>query len=470
MNDKDFDKIFGDKLREERSFNSQDSDWEQLSKRLNGVSPTPEKDNRRRGAAWLWLLALPIVSLLLWQMKEIKDQNKQLAAQLIEVQSQLAAHNSQRDTIVRNIQKTDTVIIYKYLPVSKKEEKKNNATHSTRNNTSDNINVPPSPSNRDASPVSNDFSAKNTPNFDNARVLSMSKTVPQPDTVIPKAQVEERKMTELTEKLAALDKQIADLKQAITESTANAARLADCAANQNLLKKQLGEAMALADSLKKQPLSKETPKIDKILKNNRLFIGVQGGRINYKTTWKNSAGVEIYKNFNSYQGGLKLEYALTDKVRLTAGGDFCPFSFLIYWQDARYNLPTTQFDPLKEKYLKAESQQTLLQGNVGAKYMLTEGTSKWRPYVSAAYSMMRIKPFQTKFTYQPLWGTTNREQIVESKAINISNLLLLSGGLEYRFSKYGVAQAEAFYYKDVNKTHQTFDLFGARAAILLNIK
>lgn len=462
MNDKDFDKIFGDKLREERAFNSQDSDWEQLSKRLDVVSPTPEKDNRRRGAAWLWLLALPILSLLLWQMKEIKEQNKQLAAQLIEVQSQLAAHNLQRDTIVRNVQKTDTVIIYKYLPVSKKEEKKKSTTHSLRKDTSDNIIVPPS--------VSNDFSAKNTPKFDDSRVLSMSKTALQGDTVIPKAQAEEKRITELNEKLAALDKQIADLKQAITESTANAARLADCATNQNLLKKQLGEAVALADSLKKQPLSEATPKADKSLTNNRLFVGVQGGRINYKTTWKNAAGVEIYKNFNSYQGGLKLEYALTDKVRFTAGGDFCPFSFLIYWQDPRYNLPATQFDPLKEKYLKAESQQTLLQGNIGAKYILTEGTAKWRPYVSAAYSMMRINPFQTKFTYQPLWGTTNREQIVESKAINVSNLLLLSGGLEYRFSKYAVAQAEAFYYKDVNKTHQTFDLFGARAAILLNIK
>jgi hypothetical protein len=161
---------------------------------------------------------------------------------------------------------------------------------------------------------------------------------------------------------------------------------------------------------------------------------------------------------------------LTDKLRFTAGGDYCPFSFLIYWQDKRYNLPALQFDPLKEKYQKAETQQTLLQGNIGAKYLFTEGGAKWRPFVAAAYSMMHINPFETKFTYQPLWGTTNREQIVQSESVNIPNLLLLSGGFEYRFSKYGVAQAEAFYYKDVNKIHQTFDLFGVRAAVLLNIK
>ena len=51
MSDKDFDKLFGDKLREERAFSSVDNDWEQLSTRLNASSQTKEKDNRRRGAA-----------------------------------------------------------------------------------------------------------------------------------------------------------------------------------------------------------------------------------------------------------------------------------------------------------------------------------------------------------------------------------------------------------------------------------
>ena len=471
MNDKDFDKIFGDKLREERSFNSQDSDWEQLSTRLDAVSSPQGKDNRRRGGAWLWLLMLPILSLLLWQMNDLKNQNKQLAAQLAELQSQLVAYKSQHDTVVQKVQKTDTVIIYKYVPMTSKTSlKKNTPTSFSGKNTSETRGAPSSPRNLDASAVSKDFLTKNTPVLNNTLVSTNLQNVVQQDTIAPKVLNDERKMTELAEKLAALDRQIHDLKQALSEQKVSAAHLADCVTKQDTLKKQLNDAIALVDSLKKHPLSIEPQKSDKTLKNNRLFIGIQGGQISYKTTWTNAIGVELYKNIKSYQAGLKLEYALTDKVRLTAGGDYCPFSFLIYWQDKRYNLPAQQFDPQKEKYLKAESKQTLLQGNIGAKYFFTEGVSKWRPFVSAAYSMMHIKAFQTKFTYQPLWGQTNREQIMQSNAINIQNLLLLSGGLEYRFSKYGVAQAEAFYYKDVNKTHQTFDLFGLRAAVLLNIK
>lgn len=460
MNDKDFDKIFGDKLREERVFSSTDSDWEQLSTRLDTVNPTKEKDNRGRGAAWLWLLMLPILALLLWQMNDLKNQNKQLATQLTAVQSQLSANNWQYNTVVQKAQKTDTVIIYKYLNAAHKTEKKNKLIYL---NPKSEIENPKS-----ATPsVFNGFSATKTPILDNFLVSSNQKTVIQEDTTKPL----DNKMAELTEKLAALDKQITDLKQALAENAANVAHLADCATKQDLLKKQLGEAVALTDSLKAHPLSTEPKKVDKSLKNNRLFVGIQGGEIRYITNWTNSLGIDIYRNVKSYQVGLKLEYALTDKLRLTAGGDFCPFSFLIYWQDKRYNLPAADFNPQKEKYLNAESKQNLLQGHIGAKYFFTEGGGlKWRPFVSAAYSMMHIKPFETKFTYQSLWGTTNREQTIQSQAINVQNILHVSGGLEYRFSKYGVAQAEAFYDKDINKTHQTFDLFGLRAALLLNIK
>ena len=116
MSDKDFDKIFGDKLREERAFSSVDNDWQQLSTRLDAKSQSMEKDKRRRGVAWLWLLLLPILSLLLWQINDLKNQNKQLAAQLAEMQSQLTAYESGHYTVSNQVPKTDTVIIYKYLP------------------------------------------------------------------------------------------------------------------------------------------------------------------------------------------------------------------------------------------------------------------------------------------------------------------------------------------------------------------
>ena len=458
MNDKEFDKIFGDKLREERSFNSQESDWEQLVPRLNAVGQTKE-DNKRRAAGWLWLLLLPILSIFLWQMNALKNQNNQLATQLTDVQSQLATLKEQRNTFAPKVSKTDTIILYKNAVRS------NLGIAKQAKNPFPNKNLekmPPS--------VSNDFLSQNFPISNKNTSFTKQKNIVLSDTTKPNLQNADSKMAELIVKLADMDKQIADLKQALSEQKIGAATLVDCATKQDSLKQQLAQALAFADSLKIKPLSIEPQKTDKTLKNNRLFIGFQGGQINYKTNWINAVGINVYRNIKSYQGGLKLEYALTDKLRATASGDFCPFSFLIYWQDGRYNLPALEFDPQKEKYLKAESKQNLLQGNLGLKYFFTEGVSSWRPFVSAAYTMMRIQPFETKYTYQSLWGQTNREQIVQSKSVNVNKLLLLSGGLEYRFSKFGVAQAEAFYYKDAHKTPQTFDLFGFRAAVLLNLK
>ncbi len=465
MSDKDFDKIMGDKLREERTFSSVDKDWEQLSTRLDTKIQTNEKDNRRRGAAWLWWLVLPILSLLLWQMNELKNQNKQLALQLAAMQSQLLTYKSERDAREHQMSKTDTVLIYQYVPSTKANKQSESYTQSSKKSI---LKAPPSQ--KESITVSKGFTDNSSAILNKSKGLSISKIIDKQDTIIPKSQYDEHKMSELLDKLASLDKQMLDLKQALSDSKANAATLVDCARMQDSLAKQLIAARALVDSLKQHPLSIEALKFDKPLNNKRLFVGIQGGQISYRTTWINTYGVEIYKNIKSYQVGLKLEYALTDKLRLTAEGDFCPFSFTNYWQDSRYNLPALQFDYQKEKFLKAESKQSLFQGNIGAKYLFTEGSTKWRPFISVAYTLMRIQPFETKFTYQSLWGPTYRQENVSSKAINVSNLLLLSGGLEYRFSKHGVAQAEVFYYKDVNKTHNTFDLFGLRAAILLNIK
>ena len=371
------------------------------------------------------------------------------------MQLQFNAYKLEHVTPLQQVTKTDTVIIYKYLPTAKK----NKDLISNKKNTPK---TPPS--------VNNTISNNLTPILEKKNAFSVAQTIENQDTIIPKTLTDDRKMAELLKKLSALETQMSDLKQALSDSKANAANLADCATKQDSLAKQLIATRALVDSLSKHPLSIEPQKTDKTLKNNRLYIGLQGGNIRYKTTWKNSIGIDVYKNIESYQAGLKLEYALTEKLRLTAEGNFCPVSFTNYWYDSRYNLPALQYDYQKEKFLKAESKQSLLQGNIGAKYLFTEGSAKWRPFVSAAYTLMRIKPFETKYTYQSLWNSTYREQVLSSEAVNVPNLILLSGGLEYRFSKFWVAQAEAFYYKDINKTHKTFDLFGLRAAVLLNLK
>ncbi|MFT4666544.1 MAG: hypothetical protein ACI9XB_003510, partial [Gammaproteobacteria bacterium] len=50
MDNKDFDKLFSDKLNETQSFEYMEADWDNVAGRL---TPLPKK--KRRGGGWLWL-------------------------------------------------------------------------------------------------------------------------------------------------------------------------------------------------------------------------------------------------------------------------------------------------------------------------------------------------------------------------------------------------------------------------------
>jgi outer membrane protein W len=154
---------------------------------------------------------------------------------------------------------------------------------------------------------------------------------------------------------------------------------------------------------------------------------------------------------------------------LTAGGDYCPVEFKIFWQDSRYNLPTPQhFYPSVDKLKSTKATQKLTQGFVGSKYMFTDGSNKWRPYIGAAYTAMKILPFEAEFEVQNTATNVVRTLKAASTGINIANLLLLDGGLEYRFNRRFVAQGEVFYNMDMNRPKKTYDLFGVRGAFLVS--
>jgi hypothetical protein len=239
------------------------------------------------------------------------------------------------------------------------------------------------------------------------------------------------------------------------------------------VKKTLDSAQSKTTPKEIPPLSINTQNTIKIAKKpvtSRFFIGAGAGQIYYKSTWISAANnIDISKNIKSYQAGVKIEYALTDRVRLTAGGDYCPFAFKIFWQDPRYNLPSPQhFYPSVDKLKSSKATQKLTQGFVGTKYMFTNGTNRWRPYVGAAYTAMKILPFEAEFEVQNSATGVIRTLKESSTGINIANLLLLNGGLEYRFNRRFVAQGEAFYNFDMNRPRKTYDLFGLRGAFLVN--
>jgi hypothetical protein len=513
MNDKDFDKIFGDRLREERRFREDQSDWQRLLARLDEVlggdtsaSVGTSKGFRR------WILPLIALLLLLTTgvlFEKLSSLDKANTAMMADIQTLKTQVVKTQDTIF--VTTTDTVFIER------------NSLNQPENNTFIKAKTPQ----RDGGETGKHTQIGGTQNSNNS-ILKQSKksTLESPNNSeftsnyanaaqgnSPNEQALKNKIIELENKLQVSENQQFALREelrTLTEKTSkisseslinppylttnltNSVNAQNDSLNQIIASKdaliaQLSAKKTL-DSAKLKAESKEVPlpkeNRDKLLSINaqntiktakkpatsRLFVGVSGGQIYYKSTWKSAANnIDIYRNEKSYQVGLKLEYALTDRLRLTAGGDYCPFDFKIFWQDSRYNLPAPQhFYPAVDKLKSSKATQKLTQGFVGTKYMFTDGTNRWRPYIGAAYTAMKILPFEAEFEVQNTATSVIRTLKASSTGTTIANLLLLDGGLEYRFNRRFVAQGEAFYNLDMNRPKKTYDLFGVRGAFLVN--
>jgi hypothetical protein len=494
MNDKDFDKIFGDRLREERKFKEDENEWQRLAGRLDafiGGNSSKIEGNRNTFRRWL----LPLIALLLLlttgglfgKLNQLDKKNNALSEQMQTIKSQLI---TQHDTVI--IRKTDTIYITQNAAQTTSKPRisesktsdfkgvKNTSYASSKNGdldnnanqfTTANANAQQRVSSREKALESKVLQLENKlQTSENQRLASDARLAeleekmnkkPLETAIVETGFVNQtaEKSTNKVEKLEALivskDSLIAKLTaQKATDSTTTIAKLKE----NGLLEEKKGslsiEAQKTIKTVKKSP-------------NSRLFAGISGGSIYYQTAWKNGQNIEIFRNEKSYQLGLKLEYALTDQLRLTAGGDYCPFEFQIFWQDNRYNMPTTTIQT-GEKLKSTKALQKLTQGFIGAKYVFTDGKKRLNPYLGAAYTAMRILPFQVDYEIQNTASGVIHIQKETSDGANIANLLLLNSGLEYRFNRRFVVQGEAFYNLDMNRPQKTYDLFGLRGTFLVN--
>ena len=504
MNDKDFDKLIGNRLREERQFHDDDSDWQGLTARLDGAIggnaavATGKFDTIKRWILPLLALLLLTISGLLWsKLAHLDNANTALMQQIQTLKPQnIVLH----DTVI--IRRTDTIFIERN---PNKNAPTTTYTRVKTNNSSlleEDLKQKRKAINKYSSPLNTAYpspqlttfttisSANSVANFDTekqfldkikdlenklqisenqriATVLALKIAVEKIEQLQKNATL---KTPELWDKIAAENNNLNTLLSVKSDSIKLLAKLlakllegkitTDSANNQSKIDKT-GPLSIIAPNTIKTSRKPTTP---------RLFVGISGGMINYKAMWVNAQGLTVSRNEQSYQAGLKLEYALTDRLRLMVSGDYCPFNFEIFWQDARYNLPTPEhFYPQYERIKSSKAHQKLTQATIGTKYLLTDGTKKWRPYIGAGYSAMRILPFETEFTIQNLANPASlRTATTSSKKIDIANLLLLNGGLEYRFTRHFVAQGEGFYNLDLNRPRKTYDLFGVRGALLVN--
>lgn len=497
MNDKDFDKLIGNRLREERQFYDDDSDWQSLAARLDGASSghvaaaTKGKfDTFRRWILPLAALLLLATSGLLWgKLAHLDTTNVALMQQMQTLKPQNVV---QHDTII--ITRTDTVFIERSTAKKTSNTTYTKVKTTERNDLGNNLERKGKEENKRSTQSKTLYS---TPQLITAAKPSSalnwvdrSKEKELLDRIVDlenRLQVSENQRLTTVSALEKAEEKTRQLQQEAASKTPESwAKMIAQNDNLNALLaiksdsiQSLNQKIA-ADSVHNQsPKTAEGPLSIKPLNTikpsqkpttARLFAGMSGGVINYKSMWNSPQGLAISRNIQSYQVGLKLEYALTDRLRLTASGDYCPFNFEIYWQDARYNLPTIpHFYPQSERVKSSQTRQKLTQATIGTKYLLTDGTKRWRPYIGAGYSAMRILPFETEYTIQNLANAALlRTTTVASKSVNIANLLLLNGGLEYRFSRRFVAQGDVFYNLDLNRPRKTYDLFGVRGALMVN--
>jgi hypothetical protein len=505
MNDRDFDKIFGDRLREERRFREDTSDWQRLLARLDavrGVDVGTSLDDSKSLRRWI----LPLVALLLLLTTgvlfgKLNGSDKTNTALLADMQTLKTQVVKTHDTIF--VTQTDTIFIEQQSVNQPINQLINQTANQAANNTFIKAKTKKSKAeDKDKRTEMEGEQNFNNPQLKGSKRIEFTNSSNNPEqSIMPNEQALKNKITELENKLQMSENQQLALReelQALTEKTnkisserllnqphlTNNSINAQDSLNQIIASKDALIAQLSAkkteDSAKINAQSKEIPPLSINAQNtikpskkpvtSRLFVGLNAGQINYKASWISAANnVEIFKNVQGYQAGVKFEYALTDRLRLTAGGDYCPFEFKIFWQDSRYNLPTPQhFYPPADRLRSSKATQRLAQGFVGTKYLFTDGTNKWRPYIGAAYTAMKILPFEAEFEVQNNATGAVRMLKASSTGINIANVLRLDGGLEYRFNRRFVAQGEAFYNLDMNRPRKTYDLFGLRGAFLVN--
>ena len=457
MKDKDFDDIFSKGLSGEQKQVYDDRLWEKLAERLDehenkggALFSESGKASRSTLLPWVGLLLLLLLGANTWflfKMNQSDDGKTQLLKELNDLKAIIEKQNKQ--TKSENIIKKDTIIIYKYLPTtsgnSKNAFERPNISQSvTANQNSKSLTVIKSDLNtgtKGSVPLSNFKSEKFVGNNYNQNQLNKN-----PSSSINGKTIEETSHLILNEKRPSFE-------STPLIQTINA-----------LPHWYFKQTLLVLPQQSNQNNIIIPPQYKK-----RFWVGLNGGLINYHTSWFSKDNVAISRNEKSYQVGLKMEYALTDHWRIMAGGDYCPFNFKIFWQDNRYNLPAipTYFanNPNEYKLKYSQASQSLIQGYAGMKYVFS-GT-KWRPYLGVAYTQMEIMPFDTEYSF--LKVSTNKEivQTIKQNQVSVSNIAMLNGGFEYKIGPKLTAQAEGFYYKDINKVKKTYDLFGLRGSLLI---
>jgi hypothetical protein len=469
MNDREFDNHFRKELEEEIKHPFDDKLWENLSQRLDehdkgnsvlGGTALPQGGNGLRNLYWLaplFLLLLGTNVWYMWHANKTKDDNEKLMGEIKSLKTIL----EKRDTVVKTqiIYKTDTLYIDRKTSSSEKK-----ISSATKSRFLDSENTP--------SVFYNEKGINSTFQVNKKTLSESSISIENPKTDLSNS----------TQKpIESVDNQLVRNNDNLNNTTQNNIIVLENKGEVKIDKNYNGGALTnsatdklplLMPSIITLPMLKKqnvltalnaTP-IQKPVPFKHLYFGLTGSWLNYQTAWINTAGIEVHKTEQSYQLGLRMEYAFNENWRLVLGSDYCPFNFDIAWKDDRYNLPDIpeQYKNYKMKSVNANEQ--LFNGFLGAKYIFNG--IRARPYLGLAYSAMKILSYEATYHMQNTWTQLDTDVPVKHPGATIANLMMLTGGYEFKIGGRFVAQTEAFLYKDLNKEKKMFDLFGVRATVL----
>lgn len=447
MNERDFDKIFSDKLNDGKDFPRKKENWQKVAAQLDSDSdaaPIPIISERNKGfKRGLWgLLLLALLGSMSYQYSQMGD----LKTQIVAFKNAPIVH----DTIIQTqiIHSKDTIIKIIYLkePTSQSITVKNNTPSVSTINFNENSvsNIEKGIETTFTTPSNSDINYKNASQNATISASISSDVVPLKDTdSLNKSNDITNNLTK-TDPINTLNNPLDSLKTAF--NTGSKSPIDSSFNNQNALKLDTINQKQAVHKPPLDTLEKALEKSPTIIKPKKGFkiqdfrVGVNAG---YNWLLANVDGVKP----SLWLGGTA-EAAFNERWRASVSTDFSNYHLELKKNEDILNLPETPIIEPRFNLTKIETEYTGVAANLAVYYVLMP-EKRIRPMLSIGYTLRYIDKYHTEFEFK---DTQKGEElkIDLSSPSHIDNWWLLGGGVEMNISKRLEARLKMDYHLDFN--------------------
>ena len=444
MNEREFDKLFSDKLNEEGDFPNKDMVKRRVFTRLDTTLPM---DNIGKGSFTKYLWMLPLLLLMggwngcqWWQLRALQQENLSLKTDIqgLKTTSSASFHSDTTIYKTRTIHQIDTIYKTVYIIEKAQNDKK----------TADNAPI-----------ISTSIENKIAENVENKTGNKLVK-----DTTI--ATINSQK--------AILNKESKDL---ITDS--ETIKQADILIKNDSLKTAISES-SFKDSLNKKPQNSLSETVDTTVLKEKIVQIKEPAQdsfeqtLNKKTTLEESAQKPIIKKFklnNTYLGlktgvsafvipaesfklsrwlGVAGETALSDKWRVQLSADWSSFNFDDNTLISPLNLKDIPPPSIDYVFKHVEGEQRAVHLGLGFNYHFKTKT-RVHPLATIGYMYRIIPSFEAKYEFENTVTGDERYETLKTER-HIDHWLNIGLGGEIPIRTRWLARLNLDYAVDINKS------------------